>query len=343
MTKMWMVRAGRDSIYIDEFSSEGLVAIGWHELGEITKGTSKNSLLKTYKTAYPHHSTGQVQNGASQVARFINELSIGDFVVTYDRDRRIYLLGQIESDSHWQPTLLTEEMPNVRHVQWTHKIARDRLSASSKNSLGAIQTLFEIKSKVAKELQEKAVPIDSAEEFLEPPKGVDSQDAEIDALVEQETRAELLGQVEESIQDRIAQLDWESLQELVAGILRAMGYRTEVSPRGADRGVDIFASPDGLGLEEPRIFVEVKHRPNQSMGAQDVRSFLGGRSSNDKCLYVSTGGFTKDARYEADRSNIPLRLLTLVDLRKLLIEHYENLDEEVRSLIPLRRVYVLAD
>jgi restriction system protein len=117
-----------------------------------------------------------------------------------------------------------------------------------------------------------------------------------------------------------------------------MGYRTTVSPRGADRGVDIFASPDGLGLEEPRIFVEVKHRPNQSMGAQDVRSFLGGRSSNDKCLYVSTGGFTKDARYEADRSNIPLRLLTLVDLRRLLVEHYENMDEEVRSLIPLRRI-----
>ncbi len=343
MTKMWMVRAGRESIYIDEFSSEGIVAIGWDKLGYIEKGTSKSTLIRIYKNAYPHQSSGQIQNGASQVVRFINDLAIGDFVVTYDRDRRLYLLGQIESDSVWQPTLLTDEMPNIRHVNWTHKIARDRLSASSKNTLGAIQTLFEIKGKVAKELREKSIPIDATEESVETIKNIDEQNAEIDALVEQETRAELLGQVEESIQDRIAQLDWESMQELVAGILRAMGYRTVVSPRGADRGVDIFASPDGLGLEEPRIFVEVKHRPSQSMGSQNVRSFLGGRSNNDKCLYVSTGGFTKDARYEADRSNIPLRLLTLVDLRKLLVEHYENLDEGVRSLIPLKRVYVLAD
>jgi hypothetical protein len=48
-----------------------------------------------------------------------------------------------------------------------------------------------------------------------------------------------------------------------------MGYKTRVSPPGADRGVDIFASPDGLGLEEPRIFVEVKHRLKSAMGARE--------------------------------------------------------------------------
>jgi predicted Mrr-cat superfamily restriction endonuclease len=43
------------------------------------------------------------------------------------------------------------------------------------------------------------------------------------------------------------------MQELVAGILRAMGYKTLVSPAGADRGKDIIASPDGFGFEPPRI------------------------------------------------------------------------------------------
>ena len=95
------------------------------------------------------------------------------------------------------------------------------------------------------------------------------------------------------------------MEHFVAGLLRAMGYRTTVSPTGADRGVDVFASPDGLGLEEPRVFVEVKHRRTEAMGAQALRSFLGGRTAGDRCLYVSTGGFTKDARYEADRSAVP--------------------------------------
>ena len=117
-----------------------------------------------------------------------------------------------------------------------------------------------------------------------------------------------------------------------------MGYRTKVSGPGPDRGVDIFASPDGLGLAEPRIFVEVKHRAG-STSAPAVRSFLGGRRTGDRCLYVSTGGFSADARYEADRSTVPLTLLTMPDLRELLVNYYESLDSETRALVPLKRVY----
>lgn len=50
------------------------------------------------------------------------------------------------------------------------------------------------------------------------------------------------------------------MEELIAGLLSAMGYRTLLSPKGPDRCKDIIASPDGLGLEDPKIIVEVKHR-----------------------------------------------------------------------------------
>src|SRR5438552_3516812 len=73
-------------------------------------------------------------------------------------------------------------------------------------------------------------------------------------------REEQVKKADEFIEERIARLSWAGMQELIAGILRAMGYRTRISPPGADRGLDIFASPDGLGLQEPRIFCEVKHR-----------------------------------------------------------------------------------
>jgi restriction system protein len=132
------------------------------------------------------------------------------------------------------------------------------------------------------------------------------------------------------IEDELNKLDPYEMQELVAGILRGMGYKTRVSPRGADRGIDIFASPDGLGLEEPRIFVEVKHR-SSTMGSQDLRAFLGGRKAGDRCLYVSTGGFSKDAKYEAERATVPLTLIDLPALRELLLEHYEKLDPETRQ------------
>ena len=143
----------------------------------------------------------------------------------------------------------------------------------------------------------------------------------------------------ELIKDRILKLDDEELEQLVAAILRAMGYKARLTQKGPDRRVDVIASPDGLGLEEPRIKAEVKHRPKSQMGSQEVRSFLGGRRQGDRALYVSTGGFSKDAGYEADRSNIPITLVNLDDLASLITTHYENFDMEGRVLIPLTRLY----
>ena len=143
----------------------------------------------------------------------------------------------------------------------------------------------------------------------------------------------------EFIKDKILELDWEEMQELVAGILRAMGYKTIVSPRGTDRGKDIQASPDGLGLEEPRIKVEVKHRSSGQMGSQEIRSFTGGLRGTDRGLYVSTGGFTKDAKYEAERSSIPIMVVDSDMLVQLVIQYYDNFDSETKTLLPLTKIY----
>ena len=128
------------------------------------------------------------------------------------------------------------------------------------------------------------------------------------------------------------------MQEMVAGVLRAMGYKTRVASPGPDRGVDIIASPDGLGLEQPRIRVEVKHRGG-AIGAQQLRSFIGGLTQSDRGLYVSTGGFTREARYEAERSNVPVTLIDIDELAELLISNYDNVDSETKALIPLVKLY----
>ncbi len=338
-----MVRAGRESIYVDDFLTSSIVAIGWGELGQLSIGISKEEVLRRYLETYPGNSNGKAQNAASQIVRFINEFSVGDSVTTYDRDQRVYYLGEIRSDYRWSLGEIPE-MPHTRNVHWTHHAARDQLSPPAKNSLGAIQTLFQVADEVIKELKSQAVPLgETLEKQRDMPSAPSKLEPVEETAVEGQTLAEFREKAEDLIEGQISRLGWEEMQVLVAGILRAMGYRTTVSPKGADRGVDIFASPDGLGLEEPRIFVEVKHRPNQNMGSQELRSFLGGRSEGDRCLYVSTGGFTKDARYEADRSKIPLRLLGLVDIRRLLVDYYEQMDEEARSLVPLQRVYIPAD
>jgi len=142
----------------------------------------------------------------------------------------------------------------------------------------------------------------------------------------------------ELIKDRIMDLDWEQMQQLVAGILRAIGYKTRVVPRGPDRGKDIEASPDGLVLREPRILAQVKHREYSQMGATEIRNFqsiLRGR----KGLYISTGGFSREAKYEAERSSEQLTLIDADRLVQLIIQNYDNFDVETRLLIPLSKIY----
>lgn len=116
-----------------------------------------------------------------------------------------------------------------------------------------------------------------------------------------------------------------------------------MSPIGPDRGVDVMASPDGLGLQEPRIKAEVKHRRNTTIGSQDLRSFIGALRPGDRGIYLSTGGFSKDAKYEADRANIPITLLDLDGFARLIETHYDNFDTEARTLLPLIKVLWPAD
>lgn len=334
MANVWMVRAGRDAEHIETFKSRGVVALGDKDLGRLTPSMKKDDLLRLVEEKHPDTKPGWRQTWASQLLRFLNEIKVGDVIVTFDRDSRLYYLGSVASEYEWAPKII-DDAPHIRRVKWLHQVQRDLLSVAARNVLGSILTLFKISAEVAEELQAQKMAIGSAVSDISKPSPPESdpEASEVDV------RAEVIEKADEFIEDAINRLDWKQLQNLVAGILRAMGYRTTIAAPGSDRGVDIFASPDGLGLQEPRIFVEVKHRIGTPMNSEKIRAFLGGRKSGDKCLYVSTGSFTKDARYEAERASVPTNLIDLQVLRRLLVENYEQLDSETRALVPLKRIY----
>jgi len=327
MVSMWMVRAGQGANFIDEFVEKNIVAIGWPKLGDIKIGESRNKIIKKLEDINPILTKGKNSISAGQVYRYINEIKIGDYVITYDPSRRVYHVGEILSEAKFDLSVI-EELPRFRDVKWVGEVLRDTISTATKNKIGAISTLFLIAPQAAKEIEARLKGKDTLKED-------EAEEAEVTENLARDLRA----QSRELIKDKITRLDWQEMQELVAGLLRAMGYKTRISPAGPDRGKDIVASPDGFGFEQPRIIVEVKHRPNSSMGAPEIRSFLGGRHGDDKGLYVSTGGFTKEARYEADRAAIPVVLIDLDELVKEILRHYKNMDMEARSLIPLTNIY----
>lgn len=132
-------------------------------------------------------------------------------------------------------------------------------------------------------------------------------------------------------------------QELVASLLRAMGYHVSwVAPPGKDGGLDILAWTDPLGTRPPRIKVQVK-RQTTSVSIDGLRSFMSLLGDDDVGLFVATEGFTKDAA-DAARTQ-EKRKVTLIDLEKLVdlwVEHYGKLSDEARRRLPLRPIHFLA-
>ena len=71
--------------------------------------------------------------------------------------------------------------------------------------------------------------------------------------------------------NRISPYDF---QALFAGLLRGMGYHVSwISPPGPDRGIDIIAYLDPLGLKGPRIKAQVKRRGDR-VNVDGLRSFM---------------------------------------------------------------------
>jgi restriction system protein len=326
---MWMVRAGEGAYAIEDFRAKSAVAIGWGgEAGtDWTTFPDRDAIQAELAKIYPDNSDGQNMAAANQIERFLHEIEVGDRVISYDPDNRKYLVGTIAGAPQHSPGRI-DGLPTCRAVKWGEiEVSRDDLSVESRNSLGAISTLFRVPEAVAREIEAKIKG--------EPtPAAVQEEGAkdEIDLLKDVQARSR------EFIKDRLSKLSWDQMQAMVAGLLRAMGYKTQISPAGPDRGKDIVASPDGFGFEPPRIVVEVKHRKGQ-MGSQEVRSFLGGRHKDDKGLYVSTGGFSKEAQYEADRSSIPVTLMDMDALALAITEYYDRMDAESKALLPLMRIY----
>lgn len=322
----WMIRAGRGGIYAESWLDAGIIGIGWDFDGADIAPMALEQIRDAYLASHAGESRGKVAAAVSQINKFAHSMTEGSTVVMYDPQTRLYHLGTVAG-----PCVAADAdgLTYARSVRWGGFASRDALAPSSKNSLGGISTIFSISDDVLADL-ERATQTQPVPETSAPEEDVSGSD--------EEARYATYDDGIERIKDRVLALGWDDMELMVAGLLRAMGYCARVMSKGPDDGRDVVASPDALELESPRIVAEVKHRKG-AMGAPHIRSFIGGLRPTDRGLFVSTGGFTREARYEADRSNIPVRLLDLDGFVRLYVEMYDRADETTRAILPLVRIW----
>ncbi len=175
---------------------------------------------------------------------------------------------------------------------------------------------------------------------------VKDADEAIEANTEQTQKANI-DQLEEQAIDGIKQFITNKnpyeFQDLVAALLRAMGYFTPfISPKGKDGGIDIIAYQDPLGIKTPRIKIQVKHYPDTPIAAEAIRSLKGLLNTGEEVgLFVTSGRFSNEAERFAREANIHVKLINGEEFIALWQEFYSKLPDEDKNLLPLHPIYFL--
>jgi len=109
----------------------------------------------------------------------------------------------------------------------------------------------------------------------------------------------------------IDSLDPLRFEELVADLFEKMGYRTKLTKKTRDGGVDIYAKyPTPTGNHE-EVIIQCKHKENPAMtvGVEAVREIYGVLRSNaqlTKAILVTNAEFSNDASKFALSNNVEL-------------------------------------
>jgi restriction system protein len=131
------------------------------------------------------------------------------------------------------------------------------------------------------------------------------------------------------------------LARLVEAVLVAEGFRCERKPPGADGGVDILAGRGPLGLDAPRVVVQVKSDA-QPVGDPVVQTLQGAitRFNADQALLVAWGGVNRHAEKFLETTKFTIRVWDSSELMNAIFRTYDRLPEDLRADLPLKQIWI---
>ena len=155
MKNIWMVRAGVNAILIDEFKSRNIVALGWG-IGDLTD-KSEDEIRQLLEEKFPKNSKNSLGKISAVIIKFRYKIKKGDYVLSGDPSTRKYFLGVITSDYYYSEQFEDwgedyRGYNDTRDVKWLGEISRDQLRESTKTTLGAAITLFNINKKAREDI-----------------------------------------------------------------------------------------------------------------------------------------------------------------------------------------------
>jgi len=112
----WLYSPGAQASEWDEFRADGIMAIGWQEIGDLAGYASREAIRADLAAA--SRSASSMRNDVLCLWQFQNEIAIGDVVYAKRGRRELVGRGEVVSDARFEPE--RGEYRHVRSVKWTH-------------------------------------------------------------------------------------------------------------------------------------------------------------------------------------------------------------------------------
>lgn len=113
----WVYSPGENAKYWDVFYEEGIMGLGWNELGDISKFNSKEEIVRELQRIEKTDSSKK--NDATANWEFLNRIKTGDVVIVKRGRRQLLGYGEVASDYFFDDS--RNDQTHLRKVNWKLK------------------------------------------------------------------------------------------------------------------------------------------------------------------------------------------------------------------------------
>lgn len=332
MSRYYAVRvgkAGESDNFAELARNNGFVAIGWHQLGDLSwlndekdDTRARQRLAERYAEAL-EVSGPRLSMGVALVWMFQREMKQGDIVLMPRASVGLVHIGRVTGPATFAAT--TEDgCPHRRRrtVRWVADLMRDQLPPALLRSLGGRTTLFHL----------------------------DHHGPTIEQLIAGDVVVTAHTDVVGHVLERLLSMHPKKFEEFVASYFSAIGYTASPTRYVGDGGIDVEGELDAEGLARVMLRVQVK-RTKSNVGIETVLSTRGALKVDEQGAIIALGGFTAQAMAEADTDG--KKTITLVGGRQfveLVLLHWDDIDPDVRAELgvqpreelPIRERFVIS-
>jgi restriction system protein len=349
-TRAWVIRAGAYGEREAWALRDSVAGGGWREVPDLAECVTREDIHRVVIAAFPSAAPGVIDNHVEQLWALRHRVLPGDLLVMPLRTTRRFALGRVTSGYHYRDSV---EDPSRRHVVEVDWVRTDLPRAAIRQdllfSLGSTLAIFTpSRHNAAARLEQLlAEGVDpgpaAARKRLDKP-GRPARRGGSATVDEPEPATDLAEFARDQIEGRIAEdFAGQRLATLVCTILSVDGFHCDQPRPDSEDGTDIIAGRGPLGLDRPRLLVQVKSAGTvDSAGLEHLRGAMEALDA-DQGLLVAWGGLTRPGRDSVNTDHPHVRVWEPRDVVEAVLRTYPGWADDMRTRLPLQQVWTLGE